>query len=86
VRRQAAIVIGTIAGIEIPRKEFLDLIPNLNANSSSTNMEVKLAALETLSRVCEEVEPRDLTIELKNLAVTALVTNFKIEPEFTKAT
>jgi hypothetical protein len=49
-------------------------------------MEVKLAALETLSRVCEEIDSNDLTTELKNLVVTALVTNFKTEPEFTKAT
>ena len=86
VRRQVAIDIASIAAIEIPRKEFLDLIPNLNANSSSSQMDVKLASLETLSRVCEEIDASDLTTELKNLVVTALVTNFKTEPEFTKAT
>ena len=86
VRRQVAVDIASIAAIEIPRKEFLDLIPNLNANSSSTQLDVKLASLETLSRVCEEVDPSDLTTELKNLVVTALVTNFKSEPELIKAT
>lgn len=49
-------------------------------------MDIRLASLETLSRVCEEVSADDLTTELKNLVVTALVTNFKTEPENAKAT
>jgi hypothetical protein len=86
VRRQVAVNIASIAAIEIPRKEFLELISNLNANSNNQIMDVRLAALETLSRITEEVDAQDLTVELKNLVVTALVTNFKVEPEFFKAT
>jgi hypothetical protein len=78
--------IASIAGIEIPRKEFLELIPNLNANSNSALMDIRLASLETLSRVCEEVSAEYLTTELKNLVVTALVTNFKTELDSVKAT
>ena len=49
-------------------------------------MDVRLASLETLSRICEEIDADYLTVELRNLVVTALVTNFKNEPEFSKAT
>lgn len=57
VRRSVGVTIATIAGIEIPRKEWLDLIPNLCANATHENLEFRLAALETLGFICEELEP-----------------------------
>ena len=45
VRTQIANAIATIAKIEIPRKEWMDLIPNLSTNSSHADPIVKQAAL-----------------------------------------
>jgi importin subunit beta-1 len=58
--------VATIAGIEIPRRQWLDLIPNLAANAANESVDVRLAALETLGFICEELSPKDLTNELKN--------------------
>jgi len=69
VRKQVASAIASIAGIEIPRKEWLDLIPNLCANSAHESIEIRHAALETLGFICEELETSDLTVEFKNLIV-----------------
>jgi len=48
VRKQVASAIATIASIEIPRKEWLDLIPNLCDNSGHASIDIRCAALETL--------------------------------------
>lgn len=72
VRTQIAAAIATIAAIEIPRKEWLDLITNLCANSSHETLDIRNAALQTLGYICEELHPDDLTQELKNAIVHAL--------------
>jgi len=36
---------------------------------------VKLASLQTLGFICEELEPKDLNNELKNAVIVALTTN-----------
>ena len=53
--------IAIIASIEIPRKEWLDLIPNLSANAEHESYDIRYAALETLGFICEELSPSDLT-------------------------
>jgi hypothetical protein len=60
VRKQVGSAIATIASIEIPRREWIDLIPNLCANSAHENIVVRDAALQTLGFICEELEPEDL--------------------------
>ena len=55
-----------IASIEIPRREWLELIPNLSANAAHDSIDIRHAALETLGFICEELSPSDLTNELKN--------------------
>ena len=69
VRKQAGSAIAAIASIEVPRKEWLELIPNLAANSAHDSIDIRHAALETLGFICEELEPSDLTTELKSLIV-----------------
>ncbi len=86
VRKQVASAIAMIASIEIPRKEWLELIPNLCANSAHDSIDIRHAALETLGFICEELEPSDLTAELKNLIVQALVRNIQLDPTFQKTT
>jgi importin subunit beta-1 len=40
-----AYAVATIASIEIPRREWLELIPNLCANAAHENIDYKNAAL-----------------------------------------
>ena len=51
------------------------MIPSLSTNSSSGEMNIRLAALTTIGYLCEELTPEDLSIELKNLILQALTTN-----------
>jgi importin subunit beta-1 len=78
--------IATIASIEIPRKEWLELIPNLSANSTHDSIDIRHAALETLGFICEELEPSDLNNELRSLIIQALVRNIEVDPSFVRTT
>jgi len=75
VRTQCANLIASIAAIEIPRGEWTEVINNLCTNASSEVANVKLASLQTLGFICEELEVKDLSNELKNAVVVALTTN-----------
>ncbi len=86
IRRSIAILIAQIASIEIPRKEWLDLVPNLCSNASHHVVDIRIAAIETLGFICEELDPSDLTQELKNLLIQALVTNIQPGAEFEATT
>ena len=57
VRRAAAQVVAKIAGIEIPRNGWPELVPLLvaNANNKERAPPVRQAAIEALGYVCEEV-------------------------------
>lgn len=80
VRKQVAQAVAAIASIEIPRKEWLDLIPNLCNNSSHESEDIRNAALETLGFICEEIMPDDIPYELKNKVVLALTSNIHTDP------
>jgi len=45
VRAGVASLIASICAIEIPRNEWLELLPNLCNNASNDSMEIRLAAL-----------------------------------------
>jgi hypothetical protein len=55
--------VSTIAKIEIPRKEWMDLIHNLSSNSTNADINIRLAAIQTLQFICEEMFPEDFTPE-----------------------
>ncbi|CDW87040.1 importin subunit beta-1-like [Stylonychia lemnae] len=86
VRKQVASAIAMIASIEIPRNEWIDLIPNLSGNAAHDSIEIREASLETLGFICEELQPCDLTPELKNFIVQALVRNLSADASLTKTT
>ena len=81
VRNQIANILAAIASIEIPRKEWDDLIPNLCNNSSSADLNIKLASLTTLGYICEELSTSDLNDGLKNNIIMALTNNISENPE-----
>lgn len=75
VRTQVSSLVAAIAAIEIPRGEWTELINNLCSNANSNVAQVKLASLQTLGFICEELEPKDLSNELKNAVIVALTTS-----------
>jgi importin subunit beta-1 len=80
VRTQVAVAVATIASIEIPRREWLEIIPNLCDNAGHENVDFKNAALETLGFICDELMPEDINNELKNKIVLALTSNITSNP------
>jgi importin subunit beta-1 len=66
VRSQIASLISAIAEIEIPRGEWSDLIASLCQNAQNDQMQIRLASLQTIGHICEDLHPNDLTSELKN--------------------
>ena len=75
VRGQVANVISAIAAIEIPRKEWQSLVPNLCINAENQEYNIRLASLQTLGYICEEINPQDLDSNTMNQVVIALSNN-----------
>jgi len=75
VRAQIANIIAAIASIELPRKEWDDLLPNLCANAGHTEYNIRLASLTTLGYICEETSPDNVLDHVKNQVILALVNN-----------
>lgn len=62
-RLTAALVIGKLAAIEVPKKMWDDLVPLLLHNiSAAPTKELKQATFETLGYVCEEVDAETLSV------------------------
>ncbi|KAI3963541.1 hypothetical protein MKW92_025741 [Papaver armeniacum] len=74
-RHTASQVIAKIASIEIPRKEWPNLIASLlsNMTQQESPATLKQATLETLGYVCEEISHQDLAQDEVNTVLTAVV-------------
>ncbi|GLT73784.1 hypothetical protein SLA2020_456190 [Shorea laevis] len=74
-RHTSAQVIAKIASIEIPRKQWPELIGSLlnNMTQQDSSTALKQATLETLGYVCEEISHQDLVQEEVNAVLTAVV-------------
>lgn len=72
-RSTASQVIAKIAGIELPQKQWPELIGILLANSHQLQPHVKQATLETLGYLCEEVSPEVADQDQVNKILTAVV-------------
>ncbi|KAJ6822922.1 importin subunit beta-1-like [Iris pallida] len=74
-RHTSSQVVAKIASIEIPRREWQDLIECLlnNMNHPAATAALKQATLESLGYVCEEVSDQDLEQEQVNAVLTAVV-------------
>lgn len=75
VRQQVANLIAAIAGIEIPRGEWHDLIHILCNNADHTEYNVRLTSLTTLGYICEEISPDAISDQTKNSIIVALTNN-----------
>ncbi|KAL9247035.1 hypothetical protein vseg_020506 [Gypsophila vaccaria] len=70
----SAQVVAKIAAIEIPKKQWPDLIPSLlcNMTQSDSPASLKQATLETLGYVCEEISHQELEQTEVNNVLTAV--------------
>ncbi|XP_010920995.1 importin subunit beta-1 [Elaeis guineensis] len=74
-RHTSSQVIAKVASIEIPRREWQELIGHLlnNMTLQQAPAPLKQATLEALGYVCEEVSPQDLEQDQVNAVLTAVV-------------
>ncbi|KAI3694895.1 hypothetical protein L1987_77878 [Smallanthus sonchifolius] len=76
----AAQVIAKIASIEIPRKEWPELVGSLLGNMTQQDKpaSLKQATLEALGYVCEEISHNDLVQDEVNSVLTAVVQGMNV--------
>ncbi|KAF5750792.1 Importin beta-1 putative isoform 1 [Tripterygium wilfordii] len=74
-RHTSAQVIAKVASIEIPRKQWPELIGSLltNMTRQDNSAALKQSTLETLGYVCEEISHQDLVQDEVNHVLTAVV-------------
>ncbi|KAL5706753.1 Importin subunit beta-1 [Ranunculus cassubicifolius] len=72
-RSTASQVIAKVAGIELPHKQWPELIESLLSNTSQLPAHVKQATLETLGYLCEEVSSEVVDQDQVNKILTAVV-------------
>ncbi|GAV89095.1 IBN_N domain-containing protein/HEAT_EZ domain-containing protein, partial [Cephalotus follicularis] len=72
-RSTSSQVIAKIAGIELPQKEWPELVGSLLLNIHQLPAHVKQATLETLGYLCEEVSPDVVDQDQVNKILTAVV-------------
>lgn len=75
VIKAAATCVAAIAVIEVPCGQWPDIIPNLSNNSYADDMNVRLASLQTLGFICEDIDPSFLAQDQMNLIIHAVLTN-----------
>ena len=74
-RKGAAQIISAIATQELPKNEWPDVISVLSTNAQGTNADYKLASLETLSYIAEELSEKSINEQLVDTILNAVVTN-----------
>ncbi|KAK4351001.1 hypothetical protein RND71_030314 [Anisodus tanguticus] len=75
----ASQVIAKVAGIELPQKQWHELIVSLLSNIHQVPAHVKQATLETLGYLCEEVSPDVVDQDQVNKILTAVVQGMNAE-------
>ena len=78
VRSQIASLVSAIAAIEIPRGEWHELINILCTNANHTDPKIKLASIQTIGFICEEIQLEQLNSSLKSAIIVALTTTIDI--------
>ncbi|XP_033508776.1 importin subunit beta-1-like [Nicotiana tomentosiformis] len=75
----ASQVIAKVAGIELPQKQWPELVGSLLSSIHQVPAHVKQATLETLGYLCEEVSPDVLDQDQVNKILTAVVQGMNAE-------
>lgn len=77
--KAAATCVAAIATLEIPAKQWPELIPILTKAAHENEVQFKYAALLTLGYICEDVEPDSINQEEMNDILYALLSNVSAE-------
>ncbi|XP_047983171.1 importin subunit beta-1-like [Salvia hispanica] len=79
----AAQVIAKIASIEVPKKEWPELVGLLLSNMTQPDTPVllKQATLEALGYICEEISDEDLVQEEVNAVLTAVIQGMNVSEQ-----
>lgn len=72
VRTQVSNLVAAVAAIELPIGQWYELLGILCTNAQHTNQQVKAASLMTLGYICENIEPKDLSDQLRSPIIQAL--------------
>jgi importin subunit beta-1 len=84
VIKAAATCVAAIAVIEVPSQQWPEIIPLLSENALSTDINVRLASLQTLGFICEDINPESLAPDNMNQIFFAVLSNVIPEqPELT---
>ena len=75
IRKAVAQAVSAIALIELKNKRWQEIITSLTSNARNTNISIKLASIETLSYICEEIEQEDLLPFYFNSILESFVLN-----------
>lgn len=76
IRTSASTVISSICKIDNPiTKSWPDLLPSLTKNAFNENINMKLAAIETLGYVCEELSIKSIDSSSVDSIMNALIQN-----------
>ncbi|XP_057808181.1 importin subunit beta-1-like [Salvia miltiorrhiza] len=83
VSHTAAQVVAKIASIEVPRKEWPELVGLLLANMTQPDRPalLKQATLEALGYVCEEISDEDLVQDEVNAVLTAVIQGMNVSEQ-----
>lgn len=76
VIKAAAQDISAIAALEIPKGQWTELIEEMAKHSGSDNDNVRLAALQCLGFICEDLDPEFMDPNSLNLILGSVLQNF----------
>ncbi len=79
VRRAAGSTIAGICKIELPLGKWSEIISTLSQNAFNENMNFRLASLETLGYICEELSSKSINQNDVELIISALIKNLQHE-------
>ena len=77
VRRSACQCVSAVASIEIPEGQWPNLISTLSDAMSDQALNIKLASVQTIGYICEELESKDLSSQDRELVLSILITGIE---------
>jgi len=73
VIKAAATCVAAIAVIELPTGQWPNFIETLTKNAESNDLNVRLASLQTLGFICEDIDPASLNqVDMNNILFAVL--------------
>lgn len=77
IRKAAGFTVAGICKVELPQNKWPNIIPSLIQNCQNENLNIKLASLETLGLILEELRPRILSTEVVDQILNAVLSSLQ---------